>query len=650
MQAKNNIFWENERELWLPPEDLSASEWTEKYRSLSSASAEKGPLKLNRTPYLVPFMNKMTIPSIEMGVFCKPAQIAGTEMAISLTGFYSCKPCPIMVVLADEDTSKYIARERIQQMYRSSPELSKLIDESRFNVDEITLKNGAYIAMAWASSVAKLASRPIQVVICDEIDKPGYFVTTKEASPISLVKERTESFYIKKVILLSTPTDETGNIYKYLQICDVIYDWHVPCPHCGVFQPLRWGIEYQTGFEDGIYRSKNGEKLKIGKVEWEGGRNATHDQIMAARYVCGTCGGTLDTIQKNKAVEAGIEVSRQEEPAHPISVGMHVNRLYSLLGKSGDLPKLVHSWIHAQGDPGLLQGFINSTLTEIWVQRLEKKEEKEILQARCGLEPRTVPSEAVALVCSVDVQKRGYWYTVWAFSVDMTGWLIDYGPLPTREMLDDLIFEREYPIDGQAGTFQKIWRAGIDTGGGAGFQDESSTTEATYAWITQNIMRGVQIFGLKGSSKSLQGKIKVGKPLEKTPSGKPMPVGIQIVMMDTHKLKDAVSWRLGLAKDKQTGGMYLHNHTGSDFAQQILAEEKRRTRKGIEWVKIKRDNHYLDCCTMALACAGSELYGGVSILRPKSQQQETNRDKPSIIKRNKIQKETRQRTQQQARW
>ena len=613
-RKRNNVFWENEYKQWCPPEELSISEWAEKYRVLSAASAEKGPLKLSRTPYLVPFMNKMGDPSVEMGVFCKPAQIAGTEMTISIIGYYSCEPCPIMVVLADEDTAKYISRERVQQMYRSSPELSKLIDESHFNIDEITLKNGAYIAMAWASSVAKLASRPIKVVICDEVDKPGYFVSTKEASPISLVKERTESFYTRKIILLSTPTDETGNIYKHLNLCDVIYDWHVPCPHCGTYQPLRWGAEYQTGFKDGVYRSKDGEMLKLGGVQWEGGRNATHDQIMAARYVCGTCGGMMDTAQKNRAVEAGIIVPRGKEPAHAVNIGMHVNRLYSLLGKSGDIPGLVHNWINAQSDPGLLQGFVNSTLAEIWVQKIEPKKETEILQAKCDLEPRTVPEKAIALICSVDVQKRGYWYTVFAYAQDMTSWLIDYGPLPTEEMLNTLLFDTQFPVKNM-GTHMSIWRVGIDTGGGKGYRDEDSMTEATYNWITRNRSRGVQIFGMKGSSNPLQGKIRVGKPLDKTPSGKPMPGGVQIVMMDTHKLKDAVLWRLDLAKDNQSGGMYLHKRTGADFAQQILAEEKRRTRKGVEWVRVKKDNHYLDCCTMNLACAGAELYGGVGILR-----------------------------------
>ena len=55
-------------------------------------------------------------------------------------------------------------------------------------------------------------------------------LATKEASPVSLIRERTESFYNKKVIMLSTPTGSRCNLRM----------GHVPCPYCGVLQPLKW--------------------------------------------------------------------------------------------------------------------------------------------------------------------------------------------------------------------------------------------------------------------------------------------------------------------------------------------------------------------------------------------------------------------------
>jgi phage terminase large subunit GpA-like protein len=149
-----------------PPEDMTISEWSEKKRVLSDQSEEKGPLRLRRTPYFRPILDKAQEDDIEVVVLCKPAQVAGTETAISIIGYYSDQePCPIMFVLADEDTAVYMSKERLQKMFINSPQLEYLSKNTRFGKTEITLANGAYISMAWASSVSKLASRPMRILI-----------------------------------------------------------------------------------------------------------------------------------------------------------------------------------------------------------------------------------------------------------------------------------------------------------------------------------------------------------------------------------------------------------------------------------------------------------------------------------------------------
>ena len=409
---------------------------------------------------------------------------------------------------------------------------------------------------------------------------------------------------------------------------DEIRDFHVPCPHCGEFQPLRWSIEYAYGFDDGVFRSRDGRQLQIGGVVWEGGRNATEEQIDAAVYKCGPCGAKWTTIQKNVAVQAGIWVSRKDPANRPRSVGFHINRLYSLLGKSGDIPKLVADFLDARAKgPREMQTFVNSALAEPWILTIAKTTESAILKARADYNQQTVPADVVALTAGVDMQKRGFWFTVRGFTREYRSYLIHYGWLGSYDELETLLFKTRYPVVdfGEAKPIvadMGIWRAGIDTGGGALDIDVDLTmTEQLYFWIRRQSGRpGPLIWPTKGSSHPMDRIVKVGQPIDKTPSGKPLPGGLSIATLDTGALKDAVFFRLGQAvagEDIQPA--YMHKQTGADYARQITAEEKRLNEKGVkEWVRIRPDNHLLDCECIALALAEPEMQGGgVNLLFPQ---------------------------------
>lgn len=106
-----------------------------------------------------------------------------------------------MLKMADEDTASYMSKERVQRMFRASSELSALIIEDQFTRNEMSLASWTYIAMGWASSVSKLASRPMKMVLFDEEDKPGYAVTSNDASAISL----TETFWRPKIASSARP-------------------------------------------------------------------------------------------------------------------------------------------------------------------------------------------------------------------------------------------------------------------------------------------------------------------------------------------------------------------------------------------------------------------------------------------------------------
>lgn len=603
-----------------PKEKLLPSQWSEQKRVLTNA-AIKGPYQCDMVPCLVPVMDRAANPDTETIVLCKSAQIGGTDAMLNIIGYFIDQdPSSIMLVLADEDTAiEEMSRRRVKPMFAESPGLSVLPDKDQWTKKELGFMNGARLTFGWASSVERLASRPFRIVCCDEIDKSGYNVSSKEGDSIGLAKERTNTFANRLILLLSTPTVETGRITKELESCDVIYDWHVPCPECGQLQPLRWSLKYATGFQDGKYRARDGTYRSIGGVVWEGGRKATTAQIEAARYACGECGCLWTSVQKNQAIQKGEMVSREEPPEKPRKVGFHLNRLYSLF-PGGRLENLVAEWTDAvkSGEMKQIQGFVNSSLADCFKQVTAERSESEILLARTELPERTVPQEAVALTCGIDNQKYGFWYSVRAWAPGYTSWLIDYGFLATWADVDALLFETLYPRDG-GGQPLTIWRAGIDTGGTT-VDGGMSMTEEVYWYVRKNGMgRGCRLYCTKGASNPQPGKVKAGKPLDRTPSGKPIPGGLQIITLDTDKLKDVYHYRLQQAID---GGnpqaAYLHATTGEDYAEQIRSEEKRVNDKGFEsWVHVRGGNHLLDCEVINHALVDPEWPGGgLNLYRP----------------------------------
>lgn len=623
------ITWcEDELAAARPPEKITISQHACKYRELGKLSAISGLYSLEITPFFGPVMDRCGNAAVDEQYLCAPAQIGKTVAVLENVAIYYLHqdPSSIMICLADEDTAKFVANEKIAPAFRESHALAGLYEKNRFNNKTIDTPNGGHIDFAWASSEAKTASRPERIVIADEVDKPGYYTTSKEASALSRLKDRTKSYpagYYKH-IFLSTPTTEEGNIVVLLGSADVIIDWHVPCPFCGMLQPLRWSKKYCHGFTDNKYLGSDGQVHELGQVVWSGGRDATADQIReTARYECGTCREKWTSLEKNAAVRRGIEVSRdgwvvdnENLPQGKRRYGNHINRVYSTVD-SGKLENLVTEWVQAFRLKGIeqigaIQGFVNSALAEPFKQtvELETGSSDAILRASCDLGPQIVPSSAAALVAFVDVQKLGFWFTVRAFAKNSTSWLIHYGFLPTWDDVENLLFKTAYPIDGERVATMKVWRAGIDTGGGKKYQN-MSMTEETYFWIRSHMGKGCFLWGTKGSSTPLPGKIRINKPLDTTPSGKALIGGLQVIQLNTDMLKDTFHYRLGQAAKQGDQAAYLHKDTDATYVRHILAEEKRKDNRGhVSWVQTADRNDLLDCEAGCIALASPEWPGG----------------------------------------
>ena len=71
-----------------PPERLTVSQWAEKNRRLSpESSAEAGPWRNERTPYLVDIMDAFTDPKVNKLTVVAASQVGKSEVELNIIGY-----------------------------------------------------------------------------------------------------------------------------------------------------------------------------------------------------------------------------------------------------------------------------------------------------------------------------------------------------------------------------------------------------------------------------------------------------------------------------------------------------------------------------------------------------------------------------------
>lgn len=174
-------------------EELTVSQWAEKYRVLDESSNLSGRWSNAVTPYLVGIMDTFNDPHIREVYLCKGSQLGGTEALINMLAYLIAEePGPTMIVYPSDDLAKDISNDRLKPAFRLIPQIKKRFYEN--SSKELRLKfKDMTIYLRGAGSPSKLASKAIKYLFFDEIDKMGG-ASKKEASPYSLAMERIKTF------------------------------------------------------------------------------------------------------------------------------------------------------------------------------------------------------------------------------------------------------------------------------------------------------------------------------------------------------------------------------------------------------------------------------------------------------------------------
>nr|WP_245584055.1 phage terminase large subunit family protein [Rubritepida flocculans] len=570
-----------------PEPALLVSEWADRHRLLGSrGSAEPGPWRTARTPYLREIMDALS-PShpARRVVFMKGAQVGGTECGNNWIGYViHHAPGPMLAVQPTTELAKRFSDQRIDPLVEETPAIRERVApaRSRDSGNRQLSKEfpGGQLVMTGANSAVGLRSMSARFLFLDEIDAyPGD--VEGEGDPIALAEARARTFgWRRKVFLVSTPTIAGLSRIEREYLATDQRRYFVPCPHCGHQQHLR--------FE---------------RLVWDEGQPET------ARYLCEACDGAIGEQHKAAMLAAG-EWRPTATATDPHAIGFHISALYS---PPGWMPwsEIARLWLAAQGDDRTIKTFRNTVLGETWQEAGEAPDWQRLYDRREQWPAGTVPMGGLLLTAGVDVQRDRLECSLWAWGQDRQSWLVEHRVLAGNPF-EGRVWEELRLLLGEtwrheSGHRMPIAMAAIDSGDGM-------TTAEVYAFVRRaGAGRAIAVKGQDGLRAAIgqPAATEVRRHGRKLGGLKVWPVGSSFLKAETY------GW---LKLDRPTeesgdpfppGYVHLPVHAAvEEFCRQLTAEQlvARAGRNGfrrLEWVKTRERNEALDCRVYARAAAAA---------------------------------------------
>jgi len=541
----------------LPPR-LTLSAWADRYRVLSpESSAEPGPWRTERVPYLREIMDTISGRDYQDVTVVKSSQTAGTEALNNAVGYYiDQEPSPILVVQPNvKPMAEAWSKDRLAPMLRDSPRLKGKVKDPRARDSGNTVLHkvfpGGYITAIGANSAAGLASRPIRVVLADELDRWGKSAGT-EGDPLALAEARTITFrHRKKVVKISTPGNEGESRIEREWAASDQRTFHVPCPQCGHYQPLEWRTT-ENG-PPGIVAGRGAYRL-VWEKESDGDGDAVIHHPETAVYQCRSCEQLIPESAKPAMLAAGRWVKGNPSATR---AGFHVSGLLSPWVRWSELAT---EWLRVRHEPEGRKTFINTKLGLLYVESGEMPDAT-TLEARAERYAAEVPAGVAVLTAGIDVQADRLELQVTGWGYREESWMIRleriYGDPEGDEVWARAEALLAQPWRHESGAALRVACCMVDSG---------YATNAVYAFVRPRQLNGV--FAAKGNDDA------------KVPLSRASRANRDHVKVFTYapsKFKDTLFARL---KKQVPGAGYYHfgtrEQTGADpaYFQQFGAERR----------------------------------------------------------------------------
>lgn len=550
-----------------PEPDLTVSQWADNYRYIArGTSPEPGRWKTSRTPYAREIMDTFNTDA-SIVVVMASSQVAKTEIGLNIMCYYMDKdPSPIMYLLPTDDLANDFSKTRIDKTIRETPALSKMFSTATRDSDNtIGLKNfpGGYITIHGASTPTKLSSKPIRILIADEVDRYPKLLAG-EGQPLKLAMQRTTNFWNRKILIISTPTaKEISLILEWFERSDKRY-YHVPCPSCEKETVLKWEL-----------------------VKWE--LDEAGNLISESPHVeCPSCGFQIKDTHKSEMLAKGRWIRTNDKSNIP---GFHISSLYS---PWVSLKELVEEFIDVANsdDTSKIREFLNLKLGEPFEEIVEDLDIA-LLETHKLEYNAELPDDVLYLTIGVDVQENRLEYQIVGFGENNNWWVIRYGILVGDPEHDDVwngldgILLRPY-------SFKDGKKLRIS----AGCVDSGYLADRVYKFTTPR--EHLRIAAIKGFGGE-------GIPIINNPTSKNR-THTKVMKVGVDAAKGVIYSRL---RNHTQGKNFIYFPTdithgcGDEYYKQLNSErrvlELKRGIKRFVWKKIRDRNEALDTFVYALA-------------------------------------------------
>jgi len=404
-------------------------------------------------------MDTYNDPLIEETVTQKGTQIGWTAVLGNVAGFVIDQdPAPTLLMQPTKAMAEEWSKARLAPMLRDTTRLRGKVKDPRSRDSGNTILNkefpGGRLAIIGANAPAEIASRPIKVVLCDEIDRYPLSAGT-EGDPMKLAEKRQETFWNRKRFKGSSPTVKGRSAVEREYARSDKRRYYVACPHCDHHQTLRW------------------EQVKWDKVKGADGKKVHAPET--AHYQCEDCGTLWSDAERWQAVAAAPKKGAGWKATAPFRgiAGFHLSQLYSSWVK---LEKMVTEFLTAYGklpgthpDVELMKVFTNTVLAETWEEEGETVDKSGINNRGEHYGPDDLPEQALIATAGVDVQGNRLEVQLIAWGAGEESWPALYFVIsgdPAQDQvwseLDDLLRE---PLRTASGRLVRIRATCVDTGG-----------------------------------------------------------------------------------------------------------------------------------------------------------------------------------------